>query len=925
MFARLDRDLGEAAQAHYLTPDVAPCAVAMQIDQVSITPVPGGDGSALSCEFEPGDGIGGSESYIGDAGSARECMQMVASQQPSANGATYCNQDDCTRCYAEFGMTGNNGNAAYQTCLMTGAGAPSPPPAVRPSGGFGVSGCSWGVGDGVGGTEQSVGEAATAAACATMVKNLQPTANGATFSANGGTDQGGDGACYAEFGMTGPNDSTSWQTCLFIPGFCNYVVGDGTGGSEEYVADVPTAAECVNAVQEFHPDANGATYSNTGGTQCYAEFGMTGPNDSTAWQTCIFPGDMSLCTYEVGDGDGDSEERVGDANSEMECVSMVRQMRPDANGATYSAPGTGTSCYAEFGMTESNGNSAWQTCMFASSSTAVVAGCSFAPGDGTGGTESSVGDAADAQACAALVVEQEPTANGATYSNTGGTECYAEFGQTGNNDSGSWQNCMFTAGATAASCVYSPGDGVGGTEAGVGDAPTAADCAAMVMREQPTANGATYSNTGGTECYAEFGMTGPNDSTSWQTCMFSGGSVEGPPPPPDLGTGCEWTTGDGAGGTEEGLGEAPTPQACAELVQQTRPEANGATYRQGGTACYAEFAMSGSVESDTWQTCMFAAATDVSCAFAEGDGTGGTEEYLGETDTASECVTLVHSTRPEANGVTYSNGDGSACYAEFGATDSTGAPSAWQTCILVEGGGDIASCAEQFTDVFSSIQSTCCVRATDCDHGSPSTCNSRCGDLVLDFWRRCESAVQESFGEALHDQLDAFASTCERTTGAGSSTCPQELLFAAAATCAGVGTDRGFCASPCGSLLAPLTRVCDPSDLGLSALFSETLRTAAAACSTTGNSPTPSPAPVTSLLECQALATTEVPAVSQLCCKNRACGTAPISKCSSACAEVFVPFFTQCGAFEYPAENMANLAALAQTCTDRYPGTGGGH
>lgn len=897
----------------------------VQIDQVSVTPVPGGDGSTLSCEFEAGDGIGGSESYIGDAASSQACMQMVSAQQPTANGVTYCNAVDCgTRCYAEFGMTGNNGNDSWQTCLLTGVGAPPPPPPVGPTGGVGITGCSWGVGDGVGGTEQPVGRTPTAAACVTMVTTQQPTANGATFSANGGTDQGGDGACYAEFGMTGPNDSTSWQTCLFIPGFCNFVIGDGTGGSEEYVADVPTAAECVSAVQEFHPDANGATYSNSGGTQCYAEFGMTGPNDSTAWQTCLFPGDMSLCTFEVGDGVGDSEERVGDANSEMECVSMVRQMRPEANGATYSAPGTGTACYAEFGMTESNGSSSWQTCMFDSGSAATVAGCSFTTGDGTGGSESGIGDAANAQACAAMVAEQEPTANGATYSNTGGTECYAEFGQTGSNDSNSWQNCMFDAASavTAGGCVFGPGDGIGGTEAGVGDAPTPADCIAMVMRAEPTANGATYSNSGGTECYAEFGMTGPNDSTAWQTCMFSGDVVAPPPPPLDLGSGCGWSAGDGVGGTEESVGEAPTPQACVELVQQTRPEANGATYRQGGTSCYAEFGMNGSVDSETWQTCMFVATTDVGCTFAEGDGTGGTEEYLGDTDTPSECVALVHSTRPEANGVTYSNGDGAACYAEFGATDSTGAPSAWQTCILVEGGGDTSSCADEFASVFASIQSTCCVRSADCNHGSPSTCNSECGDLVLDFWRRCNSAVLATFGSALHNQLDSFASICQRTTGAGSPTCPQAQLFDAAVACAGVRADSGFCASRCGALLAPLIQECDSSDLGLEALFSEALRTAVAACSTSGAAPAPSPSPVTGLLECQALATTEIPAISRLCCKNRECGTTPISKCSSACAEVFVPFFTQCGALEYPQSRIANLAALSEMCSDQH---GGGH
>ena len=62
--------------------------------------------------------------------------------------------------------------------------------------------------------------------------------------------------------------------------------------------------------------------------------------------------------------------------------------------------------------------------------------------------------------------------------------------------------------------------GTGGTESRVGDAPTPQACAALVQAEAPSANGATYSNTGGTGCYAEFGMTGQNSSSGWQTCTF---------------------------------------------------------------------------------------------------------------------------------------------------------------------------------------------------------------------------------------------------------------------------------------------------------------------------------------------------------------------------------------------------------------------
>ena len=62
--------------------------------------------------------------------------------------------------------------------------------------------------------------------------------------------------------------------------------------------------------------------------------------------------------------------------------------------------------------------------------------------------------------------------------------------------------------------------GTGGTESAAGDADSPQKCAALVQAEAPSANGATYSNTGGTACYAEFGMTGSNDSNGWQSCMW---------------------------------------------------------------------------------------------------------------------------------------------------------------------------------------------------------------------------------------------------------------------------------------------------------------------------------------------------------------------------------------------------------------------
>ena len=75
--------------------------------------------------------------------------------------------------------------------------------------------------------------------------------------------------------------------------------------------------------------------------------------------------------------------------------------------------------------------------------------------------------------------------------------------------------------ASLLGCTFGVGDGIGGTESFVGDATTPGECVAMVQTNEPTANGATYSATGGTGCYAEFGMTGVNGSASWQTCIMA--------------------------------------------------------------------------------------------------------------------------------------------------------------------------------------------------------------------------------------------------------------------------------------------------------------------------------------------------------------------------------------------------------------------
>ena len=63
------------------------------------------------------------------------------------------------------------------------------------------------------------------------------------------------------------------------------------------------------------------------------------------------------------------------------------------------------------------------------------------------------------------------------------------------------------------------GDGIGGTEKLIGKTTNEDECADLVRRIEPSANGVTW---GGGECYAEFEATGNNDNDKWLTCLFQG-------------------------------------------------------------------------------------------------------------------------------------------------------------------------------------------------------------------------------------------------------------------------------------------------------------------------------------------------------------------------------------------------------------------
>ena len=64
-------------------------------------------------------------------------------------------------------------------------------------------------------------------------------------------------------------------------------MGDGKGDTEAYISKFKTLAECVAAVKEQKPTANGVTWGKGKSGQCYAEFGQTSTKSSTKWQNCV--------------------------------------------------------------------------------------------------------------------------------------------------------------------------------------------------------------------------------------------------------------------------------------------------------------------------------------------------------------------------------------------------------------------------------------------------------------------------------------------------------------------------------------------------------------------------------------------------------------------------------------------------------------
>ena len=562
------------------------------------------------CQWQQGDGSGGTETNIGTVSNPAECVEKCTNHSKNGkkpNGVTV-DSSTGTNCYCEYGQTGRNGAASWKNCRLP----------------IQWDGCEWRTGDGSGGSETNIGKVNNPAQCVAKCKQYSQNGkrpNGVTVDSSTGTN------CYCEYGQTGRNAAASWKNCPIASTLppvgvqwkgCEWKQGDGSGGTETNIGTVGSPVECVEKCTNHSKNGkkpNGVTVDSSTGTNCYCEYGQTGRNGAASWKNCKFPIQWDGCEWKTGDGSGGSETNIGKVSNPAECVAKCKQHSQSGkkpNGVTVDSS-TGTNCYCEYGQTGRNGAASWKNCPIASKLPPVGVqwkGCEWKQGDGSGGTETNIGTVSNPAECVEKCtnhIKNGKKPNGVTVDSSTGTNCYCEYGQTGRNGAASWKNCKFPIQWDG--CKWKTGDGSGGSETNIGRVSNPAECVAKCKQHSQSGkkpNGVTVDSSTGTNCYCEYGQTGRNGATSWKNCGIQGTS------PPGLiqWTGCQWQQGDGSGGSETNIGKVGGPAECVQKCKkhsQNGRKPNGVTIDSStGTNCYCEYGQSGRNGSSSWKNCPIA-------------------------------------------------------------------------------------------------------------------------------------------------------------------------------------------------------------------------------------------------------------------------------------------------------------------------------
>lgn len=125
-----------------------------------------------------------------------------------------------------------------------------------------------------------------------------------------------------------------------------------------------------------------------------------------------------------------------------------------------------------------------------------------------------------------------------------------------------------------------------------------------------------------------------------------------------------------------------------QWAKEGKPIANAASMSRHAShtkeyACNAEFRQRiNDPSSDTthMRTCIF---DDCPFSWMVGDGNGREEKYVGEADTATDCIKLVKTNMPTANAATYPSDGKKECWGEVDETAAlTDYQGHWKTCIF---------------------------------------------------------------------------------------------------------------------------------------------------------------------------------------------------------------------------------------------------
>jgi hypothetical protein len=342
------------------------------------TPESSVQGSA-TCEETAGIGWGGTVEQLGDVDSFAACAEQVMLASPDANGVEYCpSPGEATNpatsevltcnpgsCFARKEMEGITGwKLHYRSCFLDKSCQKCE------AGKTTVQTYEFFTGNGIGGTEVRLADQTNAAACAALVQATHPRANGVTFAGQ---------LCFAEYVPHLSVPFTSAPPSSIISAF-------------PFFFSVRT---CLVRI-ETNAANDGRRFSD-------AEFPMFMPSTSYYFAPFAHEVPSMANIFMPGDGEGDGT-MVGRTASKEACIARVKELEPDAIGATYlqhpNIDGgiTHQACFAEYEMTKIDTRwaaSLYQTMFF------VNTGCQDCPS----GTVS----IADGEACEDCDAGKEPS------------------------------------------------------------------------------------------------------------------------------------------------------------------------------------------------------------------------------------------------------------------------------------------------------------------------------------------------------------------------------------------------------------------------------------------------------------------------------------------------------------------------------------